>query len=118
MRDFCTGCSNVIWEDEYLQIKDTYNFCSLFCLSKYLSTKEDECRDKRPRSPKTTSKILNDQIGEKVTINTNNYYSVNNKRMKAFVINDGKQHTLNDLVNNENSKDKKKSDLSRRKLSF
>ena len=69
-RDKCYGCDQMVWEFSYLTLRDTYIFCNLECLSKYLSTEEPI--KKRPKSPFVQKrkllleKVLPGQITNKV----------------------------------------------------
>ena len=70
LRDKCYGCDQIVWEFSYLILRDRYIFCNLECLSRYLSTEEEE--KKKCKSPYLykrkliLDKVLPGQITNKI----------------------------------------------------
>ena len=72
-KDKCHGCDQIVWEFSYLTLKDRYIFCNLECLSRYLSTEDEEVKlKKKCKSPYLQKrkllleKVLPGQITNKV----------------------------------------------------
>lgn len=64
IKDYCYGCHNIVWEDDYIQVKDKYNFCSIICVSKFLSENEyfDELNNMKNNNRKVKSPTLSNRV--------------------------------------------------------
>ena len=69
-KDRCYGCDQMVWEFSYLTLRDRHIFCNLECLSRYLSTEEEQKpKSKSPYLQKRKlllDKVLPGQITNKV----------------------------------------------------
>ena len=69
-KDRCYGCDQMVWEFSYLTLRDRHIFCNLECLSRYLSTEEEQkpkCKSPYLQKRKLLlDKVLPGQITNKV----------------------------------------------------
>ena len=69
-KDRCYGCDQIVWEFSYLTLRDRHIFCNLECLSRYLSTEEEQkpkCKSPYLQKRKLLlDKVLPGQITNKV----------------------------------------------------
>ena len=69
-KDRSYGCDQIVWEFSYLTLRDRHIFCNLECLSRYLSTEEEQkpkCKSPYLQKRKLLlDKVLPGQITNKV----------------------------------------------------